>query len=107
MLTKKQMQIKARPYKIAGLSLIFGAQLFLTMIIMYQPRGANLLPVGLFWPIICVLVSLCGLAVCSKVWFLRRQTDMNLPCCDDCGYNLTGNQSGTCPECGHTVQSSR
>jgi hypothetical protein len=23
--------------------------------------------------------------------------------CDGCGYNLTGNESGTCPECGKTI----
>ncbi|HOA73620.1 MAG TPA: hypothetical protein PL151_04100 [Phycisphaerae bacterium] len=26
-----------------------------------------------------------------------------LGCCEHCGYNLTGNVSGTCPECGRTV----
>ena len=26
-------------------------------------------------------------------------------CCDACGYNLTGNVSGRCPECGTTIVS--
>jgi hypothetical protein len=32
---------------------------------------------------------------------LHRQIDhMNHGRCPECGYNLTGNQSGVCPECG-------
>ena len=25
-------------------------------------------------------------------------------CCSDCGYDLTGNQSGRCPECGKRIR---
>ncbi|MCH8805988.1 MAG: hypothetical protein IH986_07860 [Planctomycetes bacterium] len=28
-------------------------------------------------------------------------------CCRQCGYNLTGNVSGRCPECGSDVRSAR
>ena len=35
---------------------------------------------------------------------VRRELWQRLPgLCDACGYNLTGNTSGTCPECGHAV----
>ena len=28
-------------------------------------------------------------------------------CCADCGYGLTGNESGTCPECGNATRNAR
>ncbi len=40
------------------------------------------------------------------VWFvfrhIRTASDMN--CCSNCDYNLTGNLSGVCPECGTTIE---
>jgi hypothetical protein len=37
-------------------------------------------------------------------WFLRRGWHHAKPgLCTACGYNLTGNTSGTCPECGTAV----
>ncbi len=38
---------------------------------------------------------------------LREQSKMKrrYPYCSRCGYDLTGNESGTCPECGTTIQS--
>ena len=32
---------------------------------------------------------------------IKRRRPMH---CSTCGYNLTGNASGTCPECGTTIQ---
>jgi hypothetical protein len=41
---------------------------------------------------------LVGLALFGIAWRIdRRPTG---PRCDRCGYDLTGNVSGTCPECG-------
>jgi len=38
---------------------------------------------------------------------LRTQlTKKGIPICIPCGYNLTGNESGTCPECGTPTTSS-
>lgn len=34
-------------------------------------------------------------------WQVRRKSDV--PLCDRCGYNLTGNASGICPECGTPI----
>ena len=34
-------------------------------------------------------------------WWLRR-IEENAGLCATCGYNLTGNVSGVCPECGKT-----
>ncbi|MCG3125532.1 MAG: hypothetical protein CHACPFDD_00356 [Phycisphaerae bacterium] len=42
------------------------------------------------------LVSLCALGHVSQ-WTV---TTRNVHCCVQCGYNLTGNVSGRCPECG-------
>ena len=51
------------------------------------------------------------------LWLLRRWFDRHfvaphiwrhLPhLCDACGYDLTGNASNTCPECGHGVRGAR
>ena len=47
------------------------------------------------------------------IWFTRRDIRRRLraqlakkgiPVCIPCGYNLTGNESGVCPECGCAVQ---
>jgi len=35
---------------------------------------------------------------------LRKQlAEMEVPCCIHCGYDLTGNVSGVCPECGEKI----
>lgn len=60
---------------------------------------------------ICVVVALavvanvCGIAI-ARLWsgrlrpFLWKQFPH---LCDACGYDLTGNVSGVCPECGQAV----
>jgi hypothetical protein len=40
------------------------------------------------------------LAMAGAVFFWRRSRPRTLPECSSCGYNLTGNTSGVCPECG-------
>jgi hypothetical protein len=37
-----------------------------------------------------------------RCWRYRRHQP-EAPLCDGCGYNLTGNTSGRCPECGSSV----
>jgi MFS family permease len=49
----------------------------------------------------CVAVRLIGLGI-VRAQFIRLVED-TAPCCPGCGYNLTGNTSGVCPECGRTV----
>lgn len=41
---------------------------------------------------------------CS-IWYYRRSTQKveNPFHCQKCGYNLTGNRSGSCPECGEPI----
>jgi len=52
------------------------------------------------WP----LVFLFGAhpAVVFVRWWARRRRDKK-GACVDCGYDLTGNVSGTCPECGNEI----
>ena len=57
----------------------------------------------------CFLSPLFGLAM---AWLPKRQMQRSLrqelaktgsPVCIECGYNLTGNVSGVCPECGERI----
>jgi hypothetical protein len=57
-------------------------------------------------------LSVAVLACVVIVWLVRRAASRNirralnrrgLPTCVSCGYDLTGNESGCCPECGTTV----
>lgn len=48
------------------------------------------------WPM--MLISAAHLVWCG----VRRSRPSAPGFCDACGYNLTGNISGTCPECGTT-----
>ncbi|GMU83045.1 MAG: hypothetical protein AMXMBFR47_29160 [Planctomycetota bacterium] len=42
------------------------------------------------------------------IWLWRRNRRRIEPgCCANCGYNLTGNVSGRCPECGAVTESER
>ncbi len=47
------------------------------------------------YPAIALTTSICGL--------LRRERRRKQCLCEHCGYNLTGNESGFCPECGKSL----
>ena len=47
------------------------------------------------WLILALIALLTGLAQ-----YLNRRLRIPPGCCTNCGYNLTGNVSGRCPECG-------
>lgn len=50
------------------------------------------------------LPAACAVVAASVFWFVSRQrSDDTVPRCAICGYNLTGNVSGVCPECGTPV----
>lgn len=53
------------------------------------------------WSVLASAVS-AGLATAAYVESAnaRRGRRRGAPRCDDCGYDLTGNVSGRCPECG-------
>ncbi len=51
----------------------------------------------------CVLLwhTLPGVVIAlAVITFLNRRRPSRPGCCRSCGYDLTGNESGTCPECG-------
>ena len=53
-----------------------------------------------YWfPILCFAV----LPVIATVRWMSRLTDVTAGHCCSCSYNLTGNTSGVCPECGNAT----
>lgn len=46
-------------------------------------------------------LMLCVLTI--PMWFINRKR-FPVGCCEHCGYNLTGNTRGVCPECGRKTQ---
>ena len=61
-----------------------------------------------FWGLMIPHWLVClSFAILPAIWLLkwnkRRQLGPNA--CPACGYDLTGNESGECPECGHASES--
>jgi len=57
--------------------------------------------------ILPMVASLYPIPICLTVaWLLRlRNSNTASPnCCKECGYDLTGNTSGVCPECGEKAR---
>jgi len=52
---------------------------------------------------ILVVSIVAAAASCSCFWVWARRLPVPPPSCRTCGYNLTGNVSGICPECGTPV----
>jgi hypothetical protein len=53
-------------------------------------------------PQVLLMLTVSGAVV---IWFVRRSASVSdSPRCHACGYNLTGNVSGICPECGTGIQ---
>lgn len=57
--------------------------------------------------LIPALYPICFIAIAPAIWLLswwrERSTRGNVNHCSTCGYDLTGNTSGVCPECGTTI----
>jgi hypothetical protein len=61
-----------------------------------------------YFDVLVVLWAPMVLAVGAGLWLVckdRRLRQLLAGCCKACGYNLTGNTSGTCPECGTPIAS--
>ena len=61
------------------------------------------------WLIVAVTVVSCWALFLSFKKTIRRTlwrilADDGIPCCTSCGYDLTGNVSGVCPECGEACK---
>ena len=64
--------------------------------------------VNVFVPYWCVLAVSAPLPALWLIWTRRRRRGKNnRMLCTHCGYNLTGNTSGVCPECGTAIGRSR
>ena len=68
-----------------------------------SPLSAALRAIGYF-----VVAPLIALILSSRVYLRLRWEVFKGPWtrCENCGYNLTGNESGVCPECGSEVEQS-
>jgi hypothetical protein len=55
----------------------------------------------MFWAVLMLVASSIGMVLVALL--SDRSTPPRPPECDCCGYNLTGNVSGVCPECGEPV----
>jgi hypothetical protein len=65
----------------------------------FQFMGQTSLTVAC-WKVVALLAFLPSIWLC-----LSRKKATSANDCRDCGYNLTGNTSGVCPECGTAVKS--
>ena len=63
--------------------------------------GPTFGPVSGFWCVPVWVVLLALLVPTGIGWIRSRRHPPGR--CQGCGYNLTGNESGTCPECGAVV----
>jgi hypothetical protein len=53
--------------------------------------------------LLCVLAAGACVLLAYLERIARRRQRLSSGCCVRCGYNLTGNVSGVCPECGRKV----
>lgn len=59
-----------------------------------------------FWVVVALPLLGAGMLAVPDIWrFARRRRRMNRGACVHCGYDLTGNASGMCSECGVTIAS--
>ena len=59
--------------------------------------GWNMIVIPLWAPLACV-------SLLTVVLFIRNRARPLKGCCVACSYNLTGNVSGVCPECGTKIE---
>lgn len=64
----------------------------------FNAAPQNTLKVDVTYIPYALIVAACGLLTVLTWWLTRRR--MRPGCCARCGYDLTGNRSGVCPECG-------
>ncbi len=83
--------------------ILFGNVMFASDVIAIAQVKKRPLP----WYRKCLLLSYGPSIVLPSLWFLRRWINRPEPApgvfCKVCGYNLRGNVSGRCPECGTPV----
>jgi hypothetical protein len=81
--------------------------LYLSIFMFTQDLISDWLAGGL-WPLGLMVLAVTWPITCLAFWIGRRVPDPDAgPTCGKCGYNLTGNESGICPECGTPVEAYR
>ena len=68
------------------------------------PRAARAVALGVAFGVCCVLVLRAIVYKPMQQAIRRALHERGLPVCRPCGYNLTGNVSGVCPECGTPIE---
>ena len=96
----------------AAVTLVAVCLCLLVFSMCFKDADANLLVSALLVPLasgLAILALFAALATpyCALVWS-RTYVDWynrRIPhyCCRTCGYDLTGNVSGVCPECGEAI----
>jgi hypothetical protein len=106
----RPLAAEERPLRLRSTVLHLGAMIFLGGMILLAAVVIIAGPASEFpFPFVLglLLAALAGLL--AYAWYsydrprgvLHRQIDrMNHGRCPECGYDLTGNESGVCPECG-------
>ena len=58
--------------------------------------------------LVAISVTVIAALLALMEWFrsLRSANIKQKDLCTQCSYNLTGNTTGTCPECGHVIEKS-
>lgn len=54
--------------------------------------------------VVFILLGVWAILAAALRWERRREAMFISPICPSCGYDLTGNQSGICPECGKSIR---
>lgn len=80
------------------LAALFGGMLLDAM-------GVHLNPVLTVIALLMPAAVLAFIAARSEMRMRNRGRHEEFPTCSRCGYNLTGNRSGLCPECGAKLKS--
>lgn len=90
---------RARTYRIASIACALGTGLLLSVYVCAE--GLGLSSDAARWCFIAS-IALFGLAMACQVAYVmnNKRTRSNGKPCVNCGYDLRGNTSGICPECG-------
>jgi hypothetical protein len=92
-------------------ALAIGSLLLLVWLISAAFFGDGVLHGGLGpFHILALAGTSAGMFLCYAVarrGYRLRLEALDTPDCATCGYNLTGNQSGICPECGVRIESAK
>ena len=97
---------KSRSYFAIALLVQIAAQVLVGIPVARYLRAAGLSDGWVTWGVPVLLALIACLVI---LWLVRRRITRNIrveltkrgyPTCTPCGYNLTGNTSGVCPECG-------